>query len=44
MKLPLLLLGLLILAIAPAQAQCKDRGCKEKCSPKCRCVQDEKPQ
>ena len=43
MKVLLTLLGLLTLAIAPAQAQCKDCGCKEKCTLKCTCQHDEKP-
>ena len=44
MKLLITLLGLLALSTIPAQAQCKDCGCKEKCSPKCTCQHDEKPQ
>ena len=43
MKMFNILLGLLILAAAPAQAQCKDCGCKEKCTPQCKCQHDEKP-
>jgi hypothetical protein len=37
MKLAYILLGLLTLAISPVQAQCKDCGCKDKCSPSCKC-------
>ena len=44
MKLAYILLGLLTLAISPVQAQCKDCGCKDKCSPSCKCAHDEKPQ
>jgi hypothetical protein len=36
-------LGILALAAFSAQAQCKDCGCKEKCSPSCNCQHDEKP-
>lgn len=43
MKLSLILLGILTLAIAPARAQCKDCGCKAKCSPECKCPRDERP-
>ena len=43
MKLAYILLGLLTLAISPVQAQCKDCGCKDKCSPSCKCPHDEKP-
>ena len=43
MKMFNILLGMLILAVAPAQAQCKDCGCKDKCSPSCKCQHDEKP-
>jgi hypothetical protein len=31
-------------AAAPAWAQCKDCGCKAKCSPECKCQHDEKSQ
>ena len=44
MKLILIALGSLALAVTPAQAQCKDCGCKEKCSPQCQCKHDEKPE
>jgi hypothetical protein len=44
MKTFLSLLALLALSAIPAQAQCKDCGCKEKCSPKCRCELPEKAQ
>jgi hypothetical protein len=43
MKMFNILLGLLILAITPAQAQCKDCGCKDKCTPSCKCTHGEKP-
>jgi hypothetical protein len=43
MKLFLSLLSLLVIATVPVQAQCKDCGCKEKCSPTCQCKHDEKP-
>jgi hypothetical protein len=44
MKLLLGFLGLLVIATAPAWAQCKDCGCKAKCSPECKCQHDEKSQ
>ena len=43
MKAFLSLFAILVLAAIPAQAQCKDCGCKEKCSPTCQCKHDEKP-
>jgi hypothetical protein len=44
MKFLLTVLGLLALATAPAQAQCRDCGCKEKCSPTCQCKHNQKPE
>ena len=44
MKAIFALLSLLTVAVAPAQAQCKDCGCKEKCSPTCECKHDQKPE
>jgi len=41
MKTLIVLLGLL-LAAGSAHAQCKDCGCKAKCSPTCQCPQDGK--
>ena len=38
-----ILMALLILAVTPAQAQCKDCGCNDKCSPSCKCPHDETP-
>ena len=43
MKLLLCLLTLIALSTIHVQAQCKDCGCKEKCSPKCSCQHDQKP-
>jgi len=43
MKFLLPFLTLLSLTVVSAQAQCKDCGCKEKCSPKCTCKHDETP-
>ena len=43
MKLAYILLGLLTLGLSPAQAQCKDCGCKAKCSTTCQCQHDKKP-
>jgi hypothetical protein len=43
MKLFLSLLGLLVIAAVPVRAQCKDCGCKAKCSPTCQCQHEEKP-
>ena len=43
MKLILTLLGLLALVAVPAQAQCKDCGCKAKCTTSCQCRHGEKP-
>jgi hypothetical protein len=44
MKTLLAILGLLAAVSAPALAQCKDCGCKEKCSPGCSCPHEAKPQ
>jgi hypothetical protein len=38
------LLTLVSLSVVPAQAQCKDCGCKAKCSPTCECKHDQKPE
>ncbi|MGA1128863.1 MAG: hypothetical protein ACO3XN_02190 [Chthoniobacterales bacterium] len=41
MKILLYIFALLALAAVPVQAQCKDCGCKEQCTPKCRCERAE---
>jgi hypothetical protein len=43
MKFLLSLLAVMTLSAVPVQAQCKDCGCKDKCSPSCKCPHDEKP-
>jgi hypothetical protein len=44
MKLSLTLLCLFVLAATAAYAQCKECGCKAKCSPTCECPQQQKTQ
>lgn len=43
MKFLLSLLTLITLSALPAQAQCKNCGCKEKCTPQCKCQHDATP-
>ncbi len=43
MKFALIFFGLLVLAGTSVRAQCKDCGCKAKCSTTCRCKHDENP-
>jgi len=42
MKFLLSLLAFVAFSVVSVQAQCKDCGCKEKCTPKCRCKHEEK--
>jgi|GEM_PF-2615072 hypothetical protein len=44
MKLALIFLGLLVLASTSVRAQCKDCGCKAKCSTTYQCKHGAKPE